>query len=119
MGMSISTSAHPAVTGRFTPGVGVIVVRDDDTPIVAGSGDIGFVAVPGGAEGYYKDEVKTAKTFASTHTITVAMSMRDESLTNSFSASSMPPTNWTIPMKNRRGSKRIQALASPPRHQSS
>ena len=63
MGMSISTAAHPAVTGRFTPGPGVIVVAEDDRLIEAGSEEIGFVAVPGGAEGYYKDEEKTAKTF--------------------------------------------------------
>ncbi len=63
MGMSLSTYDNPAPTGRFVPGPGVIVVNEHDEPIVAGSGEIGFVAVPGGADGYYKDEEKTSKTF--------------------------------------------------------
>ena len=63
MGMSLSTYDHPAITGRFLPGVGVIVVNENDEAVLAGSGEIGFVAVPGGADGYYKDEEKTAKTF--------------------------------------------------------
>ena len=63
MGMSLSTHDNPAVTGRFFPGAGVIVVNENDEAVAPGSGDIGFVAVPGGADGYYKDEEKTAKTF--------------------------------------------------------
>ncbi len=63
MGMSLSTHANPAITGRFYPNPGVIVITDDGQRVEAGSGDIGFVAVPGGADGYYKDEAKTAKTF--------------------------------------------------------
>lgn len=67
MGISLSTAARPAATGRFTPNPGVIVVADDDSDAVRilqpGSEEIGFIAVLGGAEGYYKDEVKTAKTF--------------------------------------------------------
>jgi fatty-acyl-CoA synthase len=63
MGMSISTAAAPAATGRFQPAPGVIVVSDDDREVEPGSEEAGMVALPGGAEGYYKDEAKTAATF--------------------------------------------------------
>jgi fatty-acyl-CoA synthase len=63
MGMSISTAATPAPTGRFQPAPGVIVVTDDDHEVEPGSGEAGMVALPGGAEGYYKDEAKSAATF--------------------------------------------------------
>jgi len=63
MGMSISTAAAPAPTGRFLPAPGVIVVTDDDREVEPGSEEAGMVALPGGAEGYYKDEAKTAATF--------------------------------------------------------
>jgi fatty-acyl-CoA synthase len=63
MGMSISTAAAPAPTGRFQPAPGVIVVTDDDRPVEPGSEQAGMVALPGGAEGYYKDEAKSAATF--------------------------------------------------------
>jgi acyl-CoA synthetase (AMP-forming)/AMP-acid ligase II len=63
MGMSVSTAAAPAPTGRFLPAPGVIVVTDDDREVEPGSDEAGMVALPGGAEGYYKDEAKTAATF--------------------------------------------------------
>jgi fatty-acyl-CoA synthase len=63
MGMSISTADTPAPTGRFRPSRGVLVVTEDGDPIEPGSGQAGLVALPGGAEGYYKDEAKTAATF--------------------------------------------------------
>jgi fatty-acyl-CoA synthase len=63
MGMSISTVDAPAVTGRFLPAPGVIVVTEDNRQVEPGSGEAGLVALPGGAEGYYKDEAKTAATF--------------------------------------------------------
>ncbi len=64
MGTSVSTSANPAPTGRFTPFPGVKVFTVDDHEVEAGSGESGVVAVPGAIpRGYYKDEVKTADTF--------------------------------------------------------
>jgi 3-oxocholest-4-en-26-oate---CoA ligase len=63
MGMSISTAEAPAPTGRFRPSRGVLVVTEDGHPIEPGTGQPGLVALPGGAEGYYKDEAKTAATF--------------------------------------------------------
>jgi fatty-acyl-CoA synthase len=64
MGMSISTAAAPVETGRFRPGKGVIVIAEDGREVAPGSGEPGLVAVPGaGAEGYHKDEAKSAATF--------------------------------------------------------
>ncbi|MCU1351139.1 MAG: hypothetical protein JWM05_348 [Acidimicrobiales bacterium] len=63
MGMSMSTKDRPAPTGHFMPSPGVIVVAEDGAPVVPGSDEVGFVALPGGAQGYFKDEVKTAATF--------------------------------------------------------
>jgi 3-oxocholest-4-en-26-oate---CoA ligase len=63
MGMSISTAAAPVDTARFRPGRGVIVVTDDGRRVEPGSGEIGLVAVPGGAERYHKDEARSAVTF--------------------------------------------------------
>ncbi len=63
MGMSISTAGAPAPTGRFRPSRGVLVVTEDGQPIAPGSEQAGLVALPGGAEGYYKDDAKTAATF--------------------------------------------------------
>jgi fatty-acyl-CoA synthase len=63
MGMSISTADVPAETGRFQPHPGVIVIADDGRRVEPGSDQPGLVALPGGAEGYYKDEAKTAATF--------------------------------------------------------
>ena len=63
MGLSISTQARPAATGTFTPWPGVVLVGEDGEIIRAGSDEVGMVALPGGAEGYFKDEKKTAATF--------------------------------------------------------
>jgi 3-oxocholest-4-en-26-oate---CoA ligase len=63
MGMSISIASHPAPTGSFTPNPGVVIVDEEGRIIEAGSAQVGMVALPGGAEGYFKDEAKTAATF--------------------------------------------------------
>ncbi|MBV8949448.1 MAG: AMP-binding protein, partial [Actinobacteria bacterium] len=63
MGMSISTADAPGQTGRFQPAPGVIVIADDGRRVEPGSEEPGLVALPGGAEGYYKDAAKTASTF--------------------------------------------------------
>ena len=63
MGMSIATADVPAQTGRFQPGPGVIVITEDGRRLEPGTGEPGLVALPGGAEGYYKDEAKSATTF--------------------------------------------------------
>ena len=63
MGTSFTSATSPVGTGRFHPGPGVIVIADDDRLVEPGSGEIGMVAVPGGAEGYYKDDERTDATF--------------------------------------------------------
>jgi fatty-acyl-CoA synthase len=63
MGMALSTADAPAETGRFRPHPGVIVITEDGRRIEAGSGEPGLIALPGGAEGYYKDDAKSAVTF--------------------------------------------------------
>ena len=63
MGMSIATLEAPAQTGRFQPGPGVIVIAEDGRRLEPGTGEPGLVALPGGAEAYYKDEAKSAATF--------------------------------------------------------
>ena len=63
MGMSIATHDAPAATGSFFPLPGVMVIDEDGQELAPGCGVAGFVALPGGAEGYYKDQAKTAATF--------------------------------------------------------
>jgi 3-oxocholest-4-en-26-oate---CoA ligase len=63
MGLSLASKDRPARTGRFMPWPGVIVVAEDDHVVAAGSGEVGMIALPGGALGYFKDEKKTAATF--------------------------------------------------------
>jgi acyl-CoA synthetase (AMP-forming)/AMP-acid ligase II len=63
MGLSIATKDRPAATGRFTPWPGVVVVTEDGGVAEPGSGEVGLIALPGGALGYFKDEAKTAATF--------------------------------------------------------
>jgi acyl-CoA synthetase (AMP-forming)/AMP-acid ligase II len=63
MGMSISTAAAVVPTGQFSPSPGVIVITEEGQRVGPGSGQAGLVALPGGAEGYYKDAAKTAATF--------------------------------------------------------
>jgi fatty-acyl-CoA synthase len=63
MGVSLATASTPVDTGRFLPHPGVIVVTEDGRRVEPGSEEPGLVALPGGAEGYHKDEEKSAKTF--------------------------------------------------------
>ena len=63
MGVSIATAAAPVDTGRFQPAAGVILVTEDGRRVEPGSDEPGLVALPGGAECYYKDDAKTAATF--------------------------------------------------------
>ncbi|MHB8439995.1 MAG: AMP-binding protein [Acidimicrobiales bacterium] len=63
MGMSITMAGAPVKTATFIPAPGVIVVADDGRVVAPGSADTGLIALPGGAESYYKDEEKTAATF--------------------------------------------------------
>jgi fatty-acyl-CoA synthase len=61
--MSLSQSGQLSGTGAFHPGPGVRVIREDGRDVEPGSGQTGVLAIPGGAEGYHKDPVKTAATF--------------------------------------------------------
>jgi fatty-acyl-CoA synthase len=63
MGLSLASKDRPADTGKFRPWPGVIVVAEDGHVVTAGSTEVGMVALPGGALGYFKDEAKTAATF--------------------------------------------------------
>lgn len=64
MGASISTYGSPALTGHFTPGPDVKVLREDGTEVVPGSGEAGLIAIGGSIpDGYFKDPEKTAATF--------------------------------------------------------
>ena len=63
MGSSISTKGQPVETGRFTPAPGVLVLDDENRPLVPGSEVAGRIAVPTSAYGYLNDEAKTAATF--------------------------------------------------------
>ena len=64
MGQSVSGAGAAAKTARFTLGENARVIDDDGNDVVAGSGDIGRVAVAGLVPvGYYKDPEKSAATF--------------------------------------------------------
>jgi 3-oxocholest-4-en-26-oate---CoA ligase len=64
MGRSISGAEGRAQTARFVLGRNARVIGDDGTDIVAGSGEVGLLAVRGrNPVGYYKDPEKTAQTF--------------------------------------------------------
>ena len=64
MGSSISAAGSEAHTGEFSLGPEVRVLGDDGSDVVAGSGDIGVLALGGrNPLGYYKDETKSAATF--------------------------------------------------------
>jgi acyl-CoA synthetase (AMP-forming)/AMP-acid ligase II len=60
---NISRSGKISDTGAFRPQPGVRVIDDDGHDIEPGLGQVGVIAIPGGAEGYHKDPVKTAATF--------------------------------------------------------
>ena len=63
MGISFATKDQPAQTGRFHPWPGVIVTSEEGRQVAAGSGEVGMIALPGGALGYFKDPQKSAATF--------------------------------------------------------
>jgi fatty-acyl-CoA synthase len=64
MGTSISSGAGTTRTAKFVLGENAKVLGDDGREVIAGSGEIGRVAVRGRMPiGYYKDEAKTASTF--------------------------------------------------------
>lgn len=64
MGTSVAMRGVPAPTAKFQLSEGVRVFNDQDRPIEPGSDEIGMVATSGLVPlGYYKDEVKSAKTF--------------------------------------------------------
>jgi 3-oxocholest-4-en-26-oate---CoA ligase len=64
MAIAVSTAEHVMPTGAFVPVPGVQVLDDHDQPVRPGSGEIGRVALAVGVpDGYYKDEVKAARTF--------------------------------------------------------
>jgi fatty-acyl-CoA synthase len=60
---SVSRSGRLSGTGAFRPMPGVRVIGDDGRDVEPGSGQVGVIAIPGGADGYHKDPVKTAATF--------------------------------------------------------
>ena len=64
MGMSVAARGAPAETAKFEVSEGVSVFDENDQPIEPGSDKIGMIGLSGGVPlGYYKDEVKSAKTF--------------------------------------------------------
>jgi len=61
---SVAKRGRPAPTARFRLGPDATVLADDGEQVVAGSGEIGMLAVGGPIPiGYYKDPVKSAETF--------------------------------------------------------
>lgn len=61
---SISSSKKTASTAGFKLGPDAQVIREDGSPVEAGSGEVGLVAIGGrGPIGYRGDEEKTARTF--------------------------------------------------------
>lgn len=63
MGLSLASKDRPAQTGKFRPWPGVVVINEEGDPVKPGSDEVGLVALPGGALGYFKDDEKTAATF--------------------------------------------------------
>jgi fatty-acyl-CoA synthase len=60
---SVSRSGHLEETAAFRLRPGVRVIGDDGRDVEPGSGQVGVIAIPGGADGYHKDPAKTAATF--------------------------------------------------------
>jgi fatty-acyl-CoA synthase len=60
---SVSRAGRLDETAAFRPMVGVRVIGDDGRDVEPGSGQVGVIAIPGGADGYHKDPVKSAATF--------------------------------------------------------
>jgi fatty-acyl-CoA synthase len=64
LGTSVSSGTKAAETARFTLGTDVRVVDEEGRDIVAGSGQVGVLALGGRIPvGYYKDDTKTRATF--------------------------------------------------------
>ncbi|MEM8769096.1 MAG: AMP-binding protein [Pseudomonadota bacterium] len=64
IGISTTRPGESGATGRFRPGEGVKLFREDFTEVAAGSGEAGRLAKAGPLPlGYYKDEAGTASTF--------------------------------------------------------
>jgi fatty-acyl-CoA synthase len=64
MGISVSTRDHEAATAKFTLGPECALIAEDGTRLQPGSSERGRLAVGGLIPlGYYRDPVKTAKTF--------------------------------------------------------
>lgn len=64
MGRSVMSSRRDSATASFRPGPNTLVIGQDGTPAVPGSGVVGRLAVRGNLPlGYYKDPVKTAEVF--------------------------------------------------------
>jgi 3-oxocholest-4-en-26-oate---CoA ligase len=65
MGVRVLGNGQDPTTARFDLNPGVRVLRDNDTDVKAGSGEIGTVAVTGPMVplGYYKDPERSARTF--------------------------------------------------------
>jgi len=64
MGTSVSSAAGAATTAKFALGDNAKVITEDGREVVAGSGEIGMVAVKGRTPvGYHKDPEKSAATF--------------------------------------------------------
>ena len=71
MGLSISTAASIAPTGKFLPNPGVVVLDENDEEVQPGSGVSGIVGVPTDQpDGYYKDAAKSAATFREVRGVT-------------------------------------------------
>jgi len=61
---SRTTAGRSTETATFHMGADTMVIREDGTPVVRGSGEVGMVALRGrNPVGYYKDPEKTARTF--------------------------------------------------------
>ncbi|MCC5952680.1 MAG: AMP-binding protein [Acidimicrobiia bacterium] len=64
LGQSVTTADNAAGTAKFELGLNSRVITDSGADVVAGSGEIGRVAVKGFTPiGYYKDPEKSAATF--------------------------------------------------------
>ena len=64
MGASVTGAGMSAGTASFSLGAGVRVIGEGDRDVVAGSGEVGVIALPGYLPmGYYKDEEKSSRTF--------------------------------------------------------
>lgn len=64
MGASVSSAGGTTNTAKFRLGDNARVITEDGRDVVAGSGEVGLVAVRGRTPiGYYKDPEKSARTF--------------------------------------------------------